>query len=349
LQALLIVEIGNNREDKLCLNEVKLCLSFFLAVFQKNSNNCFVSKKKAVSKISVGTSKIIKIIFILIAVLIILYCGVSIYIASVLTKPNNNPVNYDKYKIGKNVTDVNFTALDGVYLSGWLFHGGSKKAIIFVHGAGAQNRINTDYGTVDIAPFFINQGYSVLLFDLRGNGSSQKTRIGLGEYERYDVAGAFKFLESQGFKPQSIGIISDSLGAISTIMAADYVKTAGGIVLDSPAAAVEPITSNIMTNEDHVPRFMDWGIYFFAKDLFGIDVNSIRPIDHIAELKNTPVLFLHGTKDTLIPPQNSLELIKKVNNGQIVLFENAAHAQTFKTNPDLYKKVVGDFFEKNLK
>jgi fermentation-respiration switch protein FrsA (DUF1100 family) len=292
-----------------------------------------------------------RVLFGIITILFLLtiaYFGIGAYIAYKLTIQNPSPVTYDKDKIGRG-TDVVFRASDNLQLAGWYFPGINDKAIMFVHGAGNQNRANEVYGTPDIAKYFLEQGYAILLIDLRGTGESQNARISFGEYESLDVAGAFSYLKTQGYKPSSIGIIGDSLGAIATIMAADAVKSAGGIVLDSPAATVRPIVTNIMRNEHSIPVFLDPAIFFWAKALYNIDVDKVKPIDHITTLKNTPLLFLHGQADTLISPFNSAELLSKVNNGQRVLFPNAGHVETFKTNPDLYKKVVSAFFSTHIK
>ncbi len=290
----------------------------------------------------------LKVIILTIVLLgVVAYLGISAYIASVLTVQNPSPIKYDKDKIGRG-TDVVFKAADGLQLAGWYFPGTNNKAILFVHGAGDQNRANEVYGTPEIAKYFLEQGYTILLFDLRGTGQSQEARISFGQYESKDVAGAFDYLVKQEYKPESIGVISDSLGAIATIMAADTVKKAGGVVLDSPATEAKPIVSNIMTNEHSVPGFLHPAIYLWAKILYQVDVDSVRPIDHIAALQNTPVLFLHGEADTLIPPVNSEELLKKVNKGTRVTFPNAKHVETYKTIPDLYLKTVSEFFTKNL-
>ncbi len=279
---------------------------------------------------------------------IVAYIGISIYIASVLTVPGKSPVTFDKANIGRGA-DVVFRSKDNVQLAGWLFPGTNGKAIMFVHGAGNQNRANEVYGAPEIAKYFLDLGYTILLFDLRGTGESQYSRISFGQYEKNDVAGAFGYLVTQEYEPQNIGIISDSLGAIATIMASDDVKGAGGIVLDSPATVVRPIVSDIMVKEHSVPLFLHSGIYLAAKALYKIDVDVVKPIDHITVLKDTPLLFLHGENDTLIPPQNSADLLSRVNKGERVLFPGAKHVETFKTNPGLYKKIVSDFFAKNLK
>lgn len=292
--------------------------------------------------------RILQILFGLTLIGIIVYIGASAYIATVLTVPGKSPVTYDRNKIGRG-TDVAFRSSDNLQLAGWFFPGTNDKAILFVHGAGNQNRANEVYGTPDIAKYFLDQGYTILLFDLRGTGESQYSRLSFGQYESRDVAGAFNYLVGQEFKPQSIGIISDSLGAIATIMAADSVKVAGGIVLDSPATIVRPIVSNIMVSEHNVPLFLHPGIYTAAKIFYHIDVDAVRPIDHIVTLKNTPLLFFHGENDTLIPPENSATLLGMVNNGQRVVFPGSKHVETFKDHPQMYEQLVSDFFSKNLK
>lgn len=292
--------------------------------------------------------RVFQIISGLILLAIIAFVGISVYIASVLTVPGKSPLVFDKASIGRGA-DVVFRSKDNFQLAGWLFPGTNGKAIMFVHGAGNQNRANEVYGTPEIAKYLLDLGYTILLFDLRGTGESQYSRISFGQYEKNDVAGAFEYLVTQEYKPQSIGIVSDSLGAIATVMAANDLKDAGGVVLDSPATIVRPIVSDIMVKEHNVPLFLHPGIYFAANALYKINVDFVRPIDYIDTLKDTPLLFLHGGSDTLIPPQNSADLLSRVNKGERVLFPGAKHVETFKTNPELYKQVVGDFFSKNLK
>lgn len=281
--------------------------------------------------------------------LLSLYGGVSLYIASTLTSPAETPVKYDKKLIGERVADVVFRSKDNVQLAGWYFRGVNDKAIIFVHGAGNQNRANEVYGAPEIAKHFYEQGYSLLMFDLRGIGESQKVRISFGQHEADDVAGAYNYLIKQEFKPESIGIISDSLGAIATIMAGNDIKDAGAVVLDSPASEIKSIVSNIMEDDHSVPRFLHPGSFLAARLFFDIDIDRVRPIDKISLLGNTPLLFLHGESDTLIAPSNSEELFNMVTNAKRVTFPNTGHVETYIKNPDKYLELLDAFFEENLK
>ena len=287
-------------------------------------------------------------VFAILVLAAIAYLGASAYIAYSLTILAPSPVTMDKHQIGVRAADVSFKSSDGLQLTGWYFPGVNDKAIMFVPGAG-QNRVNEDYGGAEIAAYFVKQGYTVLLSDLRGTGDSEKTRQSFGQYERNDVVGAFNYLKIQGFKSESIGIVSDSLGAISTIMAADDIKDAGAIVLDSPATEVVTAISHLMEGEHNVPRFLHPGVYFWAKTLYGIDAYSVRPIDKISLLRKTPLLFLHGGKDDLIPPINSEQLLARVENGQRVVFPQSTHVHTYKSDKELYLTTVSKFFEINLK
>lgn len=277
------------------------------------------------------------------------YIGISIYIASVLTKANPTPLKLDKKEIGDRVAEVVFRSTDNAQLAGWFFQGTNGKVIMFVHGAGDQNRVNEVYGTPEIAKHFYEEGYSLLLFDLRGIGESEKTRLSFGQYEANDVAGAYNYLVKQEYKPESIGIISDSLGAISTVMASESVKGAGAIVLDSPAKKVTDIISNIMVKDKNVPRFMHPGIFLAAKLVYKIDVESIRPVDKITILDKTPLLFLHGGADDLINPKDSEEMASMVHNAKRIVFPEIGHVQTYVKDPVGYLRAVDDFFNDNLK
>lgn len=279
---------------------------------------------------------------------IIGYFGVAAYIAHSLTTPNPVPITFDETTISQRVADVKFKSKDGLPLSGWYFPGVNGNAIMFVHGAGNQNRVNDHYGTTEIAKHFVDNGYTVLMFDLRGAGESTQTRLGLGSTEAHDVAGAFEYLKTQDFLPSNITIISNSLGAIATIMGSENIKEAGAIILDSPATDVKVIVSNILEKEHSVPRFVHPAVYLWAKILYQIDIDKIRPTDNIHALLETPILFLHGEIDDLIPPENTEELLQKVENGKRITFQGAKHIETYKSDKKRYLKEVADFIEQNI-
>ena len=222
-------------------------------------------------------------------ILATIYFGVSLYIANKLTLSSSTPVPILKEKISNNGEDVEFFASDGIRLSGWFFSASTDKAVILVHGTG-ENRANVYYGGEGIAKFLLEEGYNVLMYDMRGTGGSQTTRQTFGQNEGLDVIGAADWLEDRGLELQNIAIIADSLGAISTLMQIKNLDV-GAIIIDSPTTEMESIITREMVETENVNKLFVPGVYKMAKLVFKIDIKSVRPIDAVS--KNNKFLIFH--------------------------------------------------------
>lgn len=291
-------------------------------------------------------------IFILVVLLIILgYFGISFYIADILTKSSPSPIFDSSTFVAQNVTNVTFPAADGIKLYGWLFKNtqpnNNNKIIIHVAGFN-QNRTDDDYYMLFIAHSLYKQGYSILLFDPRESGISA-TREDFGQTSGNDVLGAVKFAEQDGFIPQHIGIIADSLGAVSTLMVIEKLENIGPIVLDSGIARMQPLLELRMNKDDNIPPFLFPGIFLFANIVYHIDVKNINPIDHVSKVPNRIFLFIVGAKDTYVPPYNSEELFKASNPvSKLIVFPSATHAHAYRSDPTLYLKQIYLFFNQQF-
>lgn len=80
--------------------------------------------------------------------------------------------------------------------------------------------------------------------------------------------------------------------------------------------------------------------------VYHININGIRPIDVVSRVPNRVFLFLHGASDTTIPVTDSEALLAKANKqSTLIIFPNADHVQTYKTNPQLYRSNVYQFIK----
>ena len=288
------------------------------------------------------------IVLIVFVFLVIVYFGFSFYVADAMTAPLSPRIDTSATVISPNYENIDFSASDGVNLKGWFFPSTNNKVIIMVTGLVA-NRVNTEYLGPLIAQELIAKGYNIIMYDTRAHGLSGGKRVGYGSVEGNDVVGAVNYAKSRGYEAKNIGIIGDSTGAISTLMVIDKLKDVGAIVLDSPATAFAPVISDRLWKEKGVPTFFYPAIFFFDKVAFGVDINSIRPIDKIGLDPNRKFLFLHGALDETIPPINSEELLKAANkSSQRVVFANGNHIETYKSDPALYRSVVYNFLAKEL-
>lgn len=279
---------------------------------------------------------------------IIIYGGIGLYIANIFTKPSNNLIDKPASVISSNFEDVSFATSDNVHLKGWVFPGTNDKAVLLVHGLN-QNRLNYDYDGVGIAKELLAKGYTVMVFDLRGYGDSEKVRIGYGFVEDRDVIAAVNVLRDRQIAPSKIGIIADSLGAISTLHAAPQLTDIGAIVADSSTSDMQQLISDRMIVDKHIPRFFHPGVFLMARLAFGIPITSGMPLTSVEKTPQRTYLFLHGEKDTYIPHIHSEKLLKAANpTSTLVTFSGAEHVQTYKTNPQKYRDSVFTFLDVQL-
>ena len=69
---------------------------------------------------------------------------------------------------------------ESLMLSGWYLPAGVEgRYVIFVHGL---NNVRFGDNAVELAARLVECGYSVLLFDLRGHGSSEDGQLSGGYY-----------------------------------------------------------------------------------------------------------------------------------------------------------------------
>jgi pimeloyl-ACP methyl ester carboxylesterase len=134
--------------------------------------------------------------------------------------------------------EVTFRSRDGLTLAGWYVPSRNRAAIILVHGLNGSSS-SMIYHAAAVATF----GYGVLMFDLRGHGSSQGDLCTGGIDEANDVLGAVDYLLSrEDIDPRKIGALGISLGAQSALRGAAQTENIRAIVLEGLGA---------MNLEDH--------------------------------------------------------------------------------------------------
>lgn len=131
---------------------------------------------------------------------------------------------------GLNYREVNIPSTDEVTLAGWYIPTQNSATVILLHGYGA-NRASM----LEHAEFLAQEGYGVLLYDMRGHGeSSSKYRSG-GWADVDDVAAAVEFLMSQREnRPEHIGILGFSTGGQVALRATAQIDQLQAVVADGP-------------------------------------------------------------------------------------------------------------------
>ncbi|NHJ87968.1 MAG: alpha/beta hydrolase [Asgard group archaeon] len=158
------------------------------------------------------------------------------FISDSVTTPGSSPVFGNPGDFGLNYDDVTFKVIDGVKLSGWLVKGNTDKVIIFTHfgiqssrsgytpkGKGITRPYNKKIEYMYTIKHLINEGYTVLMYDLRNHGNSEKGTIpwiagGVEEYK--DVLAAVNFINThKDYRNSKIGLLSFCMGSVATTYA----------------------------------------------------------------------------------------------------------------------------------
>lgn len=182
-----------------------------------------------------------------------------------------------------------------------------EKVVLYLHGNGLNVGANVEH-----ANRFHRLGLSVFLIDYRGYGKSQ------GEFPTEsqvyeDAQLAWDYLVKQrGINPKQIYIYGHSLGgAIAIDLAVRHPEAAGLIVEGS------------FTSARAMVDFQS-GVY----RMFPIDLLLTQRFDSIAKVDRLqmPVLFIHGTADTIVPVEMSKKLfVVAPEPKQLYIVPDAGH------------------------
>jgi uncharacterized protein len=241
--------------------------------------------------------------------------------------PNESGLSHIKAQPGTKWKDVTLIATDGIPLHGWHFQpaNSSTSAVIMLHGVG-----DSKNGMIGFATEFLSKGYSVLIPDSRGHGSSG----GIASYgirEADDVSLWYKWLRRQGHTKCIYGL-GESMGGAILLQSLNHVPFCS-VVVESPFASFREIAYI------RVGQFLNTGIwpgktllrpavefaFLYAWLSRGVWLPNASPEASIASTK-IPVLLIHGTADANIPLAHSERIISR-HSGPTELWKvsNAGH------------------------
>lgn len=276
------------------------------------------------------------------------YMAVSSYLAHAMSKVASVAVDANPGQYGMYYEDVNFPARDdGLSLRGWLVPGRlDYPHVVIVHGAG-QHRADATVATLGLTRALSENGYSVLLFDLRGHGESDQARMSAGYYERRDVLGAVDFLASRGVAPQKIAFLGFSLGAVAALLAAGDAGVCS-VIADSAFSDLREVIRQRSRSSRSLAMLLP-GMLLMSRVLFGIRMRGVRPYQVVENL-DFPVLFIHGEEDSSIPVAHATRLATAAKHAETRLWvvPGVQHARAFVKYPHEYVRRVVQYLSQTV-
>lgn len=242
---------------------------------------------------------------------------------------------------GLKYEEVIFQSKDGTRLSGWFIPavGKPKGTVIHFHG-NAQN-MTAHFGFVYWLP---TQGFNLFVFDYRGYGKSVGTPDRRGVYE--DSLAALEYIAARpDIDHNRLLVLGQSLGGANAIAAVGS-RPPGGIravVIESAFASYRDIVRDKLAD---IPL-----LSLFRTPLSHLLIcNDLSPDTVIANIAPTPLLIIHGTRDTVVPYSHGKRLLELAREPkQLWTVEGGDHTEAFADPASEYRQRLVAFFNEALR
>jgi fermentation-respiration switch protein FrsA (DUF1100 family) len=237
--------------------------------------------------------------------------------------------------LGLAFEDVEFPAVNGQTLRGWLVPGdpAATVAVIAVHGVSNDRR--------DFLPTlatFHDRGYAVLLFDCRRSGGSDGDGSGdtsFGVRQSQDIQSAVRMMKQDRGFPRVV-VVGSSQGAAAAIIAAAHSPAIDGVVAVSSYRNYQDLVDGAAALYE-LPRLFGaivsavskWRYDFTEAEgswTVGGEPTVLNPITAVSRISPRPLLLIHGTADAMLPPRVAEELFGRAGEPKALwLAPNAGH------------------------
>ena len=239
-------------------------------------------------------------------------------------------------------TDYTVTCVDGYILHAQFLPNPVPTAryVLITHGF-----TDNHYGSLKYARIYLDNGYNVIIYDLRGHGMNSKTITTFTILEREDLYAMI--LDSRRRYPDMkvLGLHGESLGAGTTVAVLEKKPPVDFAVVDCGFYDMVPVFE-VAIRRYHLPVFMVKVASACSKVIYGYSFRQMRPIEALAD-NQIPLLFMHGSCDELVAPEHSRKMSKATAGySEVHMIPNAGHADAVFTDPEMYRIIVTDFLRK---
>ncbi|MGI5989604.1 MAG: alpha/beta hydrolase [Lachnospiraceae bacterium] len=250
--------------------------------------------------------------------------------------------------------DVWITADDGVRLHAKFFPAGAgdgatertpKRAVLCAHGY----RVSGFWDFGGQVRWLHRIGCDVLLIDERGTNQSGGDYITYGALEKRDIARWAVWLDSHEGGKLPIYLFGVSLGCASVELATalPLPSSVKGVIADCGYSSVRDIFADQARRVLHLPPYpLLWIEELNCRLRAGFSFADADVAAALERNENIPVLFIHGTADQFVLPENGeRNYVACSAPKRIVWVQGAGHAASYLTDKELYESSGEQFFE----
>jgi fermentation-respiration switch protein FrsA (DUF1100 family) len=242
--------------------------------------------------------------------------------------------------------DVYISSYDGLKLHALFLSADTavspKGTVIMMHGFHS----NSLFEFAGIYNYFHQEGYNVLLCDMRSHGKSEGKYLAFGIKERYDCRSWAEYVSTR-FPDRNVWIMGVSMGASTVLMASGLTMPLNvkGFIADCGYTAPAAILKVSLVRDYHLPAWLILPIAdIFMRIRAGFSIYGYSTLTAM-KTDTLPILFIHGDKDSYVPFEMSEENYKACKAPKQFLRTHADHAANFLTEPEAYKQALKTFMQ----
>ena len=202
------------------------------------------------------------------------------------------------------------------------------------------------------AKFFHDEGYDVLLLDLRAHGKSGGKYVGFGILDRYDTLEWIRYCVKRFGEDVKIVLFGVSMGATTSLMTLEFEeaqKYVFAVVADCAFTSPGEIFGHVISTKYHLPAkpvIKLNGLY--SRRVAGYTFDEFSTREALAG-NQVPVLLIHGQKDKFVPLWMAEDNLNACcSKKELLVVPEAGHGSSVFEDPDLYQDAESRFLREAL-
>lgn len=218
---------------------------------------------------------------------------------------------------------------------------GSGRYVIITHGFG-----NNKYGCVKFCDPYVDLGFTCIIYDVRAHGANGKSLCTMGQLESPDLNYIIEDTYSRYGDVEILGLQGESMGSLITLNTLKLTDKVDFVVADCGFCSLKYMVHDMYNDMYLYPFGLCADIGFEL--LYNVHDGEVSGIDALKD-KGVPCLFIHGTADKKIDPENS-ELMyaeaSKYAHSELWMVDGAAHGYAREVaGEEAYRDHIQSFLE----
>jgi pimeloyl-ACP methyl ester carboxylesterase len=193
-------------------------------------------------------------------------------------------------------------------------------------------------------------GYQSILVDLRAQGQSTGEHVTYGALESRDLVQLVAALRKAGLIRGPLGMLGNSMGAATALLAAPHIPDVAAIVAISPYGRATTVLPRYARLTAWYAGLIPSGSWRAAERkagrLAGVSLAEAAPIAAAPEIR-APVLYVQGGRDRINSAEDAHQLAAHTRGSDLLIYPKLGHLQMTDDYTGLAQPIV-DWYNRHL-